>query len=301
MLRTLIFLLLISARQSQQATKPNVVELAKQAQKLSSEGKQDEALALYNQILAGAPSFYEAQLGAGMALDLKGNYAEARQHLNKAIDLAGPDNKAQALRSMAMSYAFESDAGKAAKYEKLVFDDRVLANELPTAAGIANELARIYLESGDTAHAYKWYETGYKTVLKSKNLSDADKNLWLFRWENAQARIDARSGKANEAQTHVAAAKAALDKANNPDQARFWPYLTGYVAFYLSDYKTAIADLQKADQRDPLNLALLGEAYDKTGDSSQAAEYYRKVLTINSHNPTNAFARPLAKKKLGQS
>ena len=26
---------------------------------------------------------------------------------------------------------------------------------------------------------------------------------------------------------------------------------------------------------------------------------YRQVLTINSHNPTNAFARPLAKKKLG--
>ena len=30
------------------------------------------------------------------------------------------------------------------------------------------------------------------------------------------------------------------------------------------------------------------------------AAYNRKVLTSNAHNPTNAFARPLAKKKLGQ-
>jgi Flp pilus assembly protein TadD len=79
---------------------------------------------------------------------------------------------------------------------------------------------------------------------------------------------------------------------------RFYPYLTGYVAFYTGDYKTAIADLQKADQHDPLILALLGEAYEKSGDAAQARDYYRKVLEINIHNPTSAFARPLARKKL---
>jgi len=76
--------------------------------------------------------------------------------------------------------------------------------------------------------------------------------------------------------------------------------LTGYVAFYIGDYKTAIADLKKADQHDPLILALLGEAYEKTRDQSQATDYYRKVLASNAHNSTNAFARPLAKKKLAE-
>ncbi len=136
--------------------------------------------------------------------------------------------------------------------------------------------------------------------MKTKNLSDADKNLWLFRWENAQARIAARRGQASEAQKHITAAKAALDLANNPEQARFWPYLTGYVAYYLGDYKTAIADLQRADQRDPLNLVLLGEAYEESGDKAQAMKYYRRVLASNAHNPTNAFARPLAKRKLAE-
>jgi len=94
------------------------------------------------------------------------------------------------------------------------------------------------------------------------------------------------------------AIKAALDKTNNPDQARFYPYLTGYVAFYTGDFKTAIADLQKADQHDPLNLVMLAQAYEKSGDAAQAKAYYTKVLELNVHNPTNAFARPLAKKKI---
>ncbi len=96
----------------------------------------------------------------------------------------------------------------------------------------------------------------------------------------------------------MAAAKAILDKGTNPEQVIFFPYLEGYVAYYLGDYKSAIADLQKANQRDPFILVLLGEAYEKSGDKTQAVELYRKVLAINGHNPTNAFARPIAKQKL---
>ena len=199
---------------------------------------------------------------------------------------------------MAVSYAFESNPYKAAESEMQVFNTRLAKSDSVGAAETCNELARIYLESGDPDHAYKWYKMGYTTVSQKTDLSDADKNLWLFRWESAQARVAARRGNADEARQHVAAAKVALDKANNPEQMRFYPYLTGYVAFYTGDYKTAIADLQKADQHDPLNLALLGQAYEKSGDAAQAKGYYRKVLELNVHNPTNAFARPLAKKKL---
>lgn len=33
--------------------------------------------------------------------------------------------------------------------------------------------------------------------------------------------------------------------------------------------------------------------------SPQAREFYQKILASNAHHPPNAFARPLAKKKLG--
>jgi tetratricopeptide (TPR) repeat protein len=299
---SLLFGLFAFAQQppAEKAPEPGSAEdFVKQGQKLSMAGKQDEALAMYSKAFDKAGDNYEAHLGAGMALDLKGDYDAAREHFNKAIDLASPEQKAQALRSMAFSYAFQDDGAKAAEYELKVFTARSAKEDFIGAAETCNETARIFLESGDIDNAEKWYKLGYDTVGRKSDLKEDEKNLWLFRWESAQARIAARRGKTAEAQQHVAAAKAALDKANNPDQARFFPYLTGYVAYYSGDYKTAIAELQKADQHDPLNLAMLGEAYEKSGDAVSAKRYYQKVLEINIHNPTNAFARPLAKKKLG--
>jgi len=272
--------------------------LVQQGQKLSREGKQDQALALYRQALDKSPDLYEAHLASGAALDLQGQYGEAQEHFTKAIEVAPADSKAQALRSMAVSYTFEGNASKASDFELQVFNARLAKGDSVGAAEICNELARIYLETCDTDHAYKWYKMGYDTVSRKPDLSDADKNLWLFRWESAQARVAAQRGKADEAQQHVAAAKAPLDKANNPDQMRFYPYIVGYVAFYANDYKTAIVELQKADQHDPFNLVLLAQAYEKSGDAAQAKTYYGKVLESNAHNPANAFARPLAQKKV---
>jgi tetratricopeptide (TPR) repeat protein len=273
-------------------------DLVKQARKLNSEGKQDEALAIFDKMLQTDPSSYEAHLGSGIVLDLQGKYDEARKHLAKAIEVAPPESKPQAMRNMAISYAFESKAGEAVKYEQPLYDERIAKDNFFGAGEIANELARIYLESGDLDNAQKWYAKGHEAALREPKITPAQKDLWEFRWEHAQARLAARRGKRAEAQKHVAAAKAILDKGTNAEQAPFYPYLEGYVAYYLGDYKGAIASLQKADQRDPFILVLLAQAYEKSGDKLQATEYYRKVLAVNFHGPTNAFARPLARKKL---
>ena len=49
---------------------------------------------------------------------------------------------------MAFSYAFESNQAEAEKYEKQVFDSLMAKSDFEAAAGVANELARIKLESG---------------------------------------------------------------------------------------------------------------------------------------------------------
>ena len=286
---------------SQSSNKTNdALELVKQGQKLNNEGKQDEALALYNRALQLSPDLYQAQLAAGMALDLEGKYQVARLHLEKAITAAKPEQKVQALRTMAVSYAFTRDADNAATYERQAFDLQYADKKFDDAAGTANELARIYLESSDSDNAFQWYQSGHLTALLKPNMTPAEKDLWEFRWESALARIRARQGQKEEAQKRLAAAKALLDKGTNPDQARFYPYIVGYVAFYGDEYKTTIAELQKADQKDPFVLSLLAQASEKSGDKAKAMEYYKAVLTINSHNLTNAFARPLAQQKVGE-
>lgn len=296
--RSILVVCLLSATLVAASPDHDAENLVKQGQKLNSEGKQAEAIALYRQALQISPNLYEAHLAMGVALDLQGKYDEARVHLNKAIVLATPDQQPQALRTMAVSYAFEGKSREAEKYEKQVFDGRAGTQDFSGAGEIANEMGRIALESGDLDAAYKWYQIGYQTALRKPSLEETYKQLWEFRWAHAQARIAARRGQADEAQKQVTAAKAALEKAKNPEQERFYPYLTGYVAFYLGDYKTAIADLQKADQRDPFIQALLAQAYEKSGDQAKAMDCYRKVMDANNHNPANAFARPLARKKL---
>jgi tetratricopeptide (TPR) repeat protein len=273
-------------------------DLIKQARKLNNEGHRDQALALYTQVLLADPSSYQAHLGAGAALDLDGKYEDARKHFAKAIEVAPPESKAQAMRNMAFSYAFELKAADAARYEQPLYDEDIAAKNFFAAGEVANELARIYLESADLDNAQKWYALGHEAGLKQTDIKPDGIDLWNFRWEHAQARIAARRGKRADAQKHVAAAKAILDKGTNPQQAPFFPYLEGYVAYYLGDTKAAITDLQKADQRDPFILVLLAQAYEKSGDKTQAMEYYRKVLASNNHGPTGAFARPIARLKL---
>jgi tetratricopeptide (TPR) repeat protein len=296
--------LLTSSAQEVQSSTPAASpaepkELVEQGRKLNAEGKHDEALALYRQALEKSPDLYEAHLATGITLDLKGQYEEARRHLAKAIEVAPSDSRPRALRTMAMSYAFERKPDDAAKYQQQIFNARLALQDFEGAAEVANELARIYLESGNLDSAHRWYMTGHGTGLRKPNLSAAERDLWIFRWQHAQARIAARRGQRDDAQKYVTAARAILDKGTNPEQTRYYPYLTGYVALYSGDYKTAISELQKADQRDPFILSLLAQAYEKSGDAEQAKEHYRKVLASNAHNPTNAFARPLAKQKLG--
>ena len=77
----------------------DVHELVKQGEKLNGEGKQDEALELYKRALEISPNLYEAHLESGVALDLKGDYAAARDHQATSDPVlfkeAGEDNSAQ--------------------------------------------------------------------------------------------------------------------------------------------------------------------------------------------------------------
>jgi len=272
--------------------------MAQQARRLMGQGKFDEALELTHKAMQADPKSFDAHLATGMILDLQGKYEEARKHIQAAMNVADEKQKPGAQRSMAVSYFFERNAKGAEDAERPLIEMYLAKKDFASVADLSNELARLLLESGDYSGATKYYQMGYDASTKAE-LKPEDHALWEWRWHNAQARIAARKGNKAEAQKHVEAAKVAFDSAKNADQAPYWPYLTGYVAFYGGDYNTTITELLKGNQRDPFVLALLAQAYEKTGKNAEAMELYKKILTINSHNPTGAYARPLAQKKVG--
>jgi tetratricopeptide (TPR) repeat protein len=275
-------------------------EFIRQGQQLLREGKLDEALALYRNTLQASPNSFLASIAMGSVLDLTGQGKDARQNFGKAIQVADtPEHKAMAFRAMAISYAFEGNCNKTLQYEQQAFDYFGSVKNFFQQGEIADEAARVCIDSGDLDVAYKWYQTGHDIGLKEPGIKPARVDLWEFRWEHAQARIAARRGNKVEAQKHVAAAKAILDKGTNPEQAQFFPYLQGYVAFYGGDYKTAIEELSKANQNDAFIQCMIGQTYEKLGDEEKAGEYYSKAAAATSHNPAAAYAVPFAKKRLG--
>jgi tetratricopeptide (TPR) repeat protein len=249
-------------------------------------------------IVAGAPRSFEARLALGRALDLLGRHQPARRHLEEALSLARDDERNSALTALGISYAFESKADEAARYYQRAFDAEMQADDRGGAAGLAKALGRIYLESGNLDKAEEWYTTGYETSKKIQGITPGDAALWEMRRHNAFGRIAARRGNTAAAAGHVAAVKALLDKGSNENQRAFYPYLVGYIAFFARDYRQAIAELAKGDQGDPFILGLIAQSHEKLREREAAAEYYRKVMAVPSHNINAAFSRPLARKFL---
>jgi tetratricopeptide (TPR) repeat protein len=202
---------------------------------------------------------------------------------------------------MGVSYAFVSNVSEAAKYFVQVFDRRLAAGNVAGAAEVANELGRVYLELGDSDNASKWYRIGYETAARQRDRPGSDVDLGEMRWAHAQARVAARKGNAREARRQQAVVKAMLDRGTNTDQQIQYPYLAGYVDFYLKDYAAAMTELQKADQEDPFILLLLAQASEKLGRGAAARDYYGKVLASTSHAVNNAFARPIARQKIASA
>ena len=265
--------------------------LVQDAQKLADAGKHDEALALYEKAVSADAKSIDAHLGAGRALDFLGRHAEARRHYQAALEAAPRDARAQPLSAMAVSYAFESNAAGAAKFYQTVFDERMAAGNPGGAAGTANAIGRVYLESGDGENAEKWYRTGYETSKRIANASEAERDLWTMRWLNAQGRIAARRGNTAEARRHAAALAELLAKGQNDGERPQLQYLLGYIALEAGEHDRAIAELEKGNLTDSFVLGLIGRAYEKKGDAANARGYYAKVLSSPGHSLNTAFAR----------
>ena len=283
------------ALSSAQAQQPAV-----SGSQLIREGRLEEALAGYTQAVRAAPKSAAANSGAGVVLDLLGRYDEARADFAQAIKFASsPAEKVKIERALAISYGFTRDCRGAEKADRSAYEYFLNQPDYYSAGEVADELGRICLESGDGNAAYLWYQKGREAGLRESAIPKEREDLWEFRWDHARARIAARRGKPDEARKFVAAAKAVLDRGRLPaDQQSFFPYLTGYVAFYAGDYQAALGDLQRAEVSDPYIDCLLAQTYEKLGDAEKARGLYRQAASATAHSVAVALARPLAMAKV---
>jgi tetratricopeptide (TPR) repeat protein len=274
------------------------------------EGKTAEALAAVRAEAKANP----ASGAAANMLDVLGATKEAKAIFQRQIDnAADPAAKAAAQRAMAMSYAFDGDCANTVKYEEMVIaywttrEQAEPQNAFYQEGEMANEAARVCIDNGQFDVAEEFYRRGTDFGLREPDPKTHPKSLWQFRVTHALARLAARRGNAAEAKKQIAEARRILDSDPKMAEAqeRFFPYLTGYVALYLNDLKTAEAELTKAvsiqgNSTDPFMTTLLGMTYEKLGQADKAKETYTKAYGLaTAHNPPAAFVRPFVRKKLG--
>ena len=291
-----------------------------QAEAQLRSGHLDQALAVYRGVLQTSSDSFEANLGAGVVLDLMGQVAAARTNLEKAIQAAKtPAARTRAEDAMMVSFAFQNDCTGAVKYVSVMYNRDLDAGQYGAAGQMASRLGQLCLDAGDFDAAQQWFRMGYAATLQQPKLMPPAQNQLDFEWNAAMAQIDAAQGKRADkvqpppkgtgnisaaqyateqetAENRVKAARLVLAKDAGANKAQLEAFLTGSVAFYEGDYKTAAADLQKADQADPLVLALAAQAYEKLGDKAQATQVYQKIMASTAHTVTNAYARLLAAK-----
>ena len=262
------------------------------------------------------PTPQQDSMRTAQRLDVNGDHPAARAIFQALINgAATPAAKAAAQRRMAMSYAFAGDCDNTVRYEEMViayWKTREAAepqNAFYQQGEMANEAARICIDLGKLDIAERLYRRGSELGLKEPAPKTHPKSLWDYRLAHALGRIEARRGQAAKARRHVADARRMLDADTvmAAQQARFYPYLVGYVALYTNDLATAEAELTKAlampgNATDPFLHVLLGMMFEKKGDAGAARPFFQKAYELStSHNPPAAFSRPFTRGKLGTS
>lgn len=262
----------------------------------------------------GPPQRPSGPMAEAIRLDLAGKTADARAIIQRLTDSAAdPAARAQAQRAMAMSYAFDGDCANTMKYEEMVISywrTREAAepqNAFYQQGEMANEGARVCIDAGDLDAASAWYRRGYEYGNGEPLPRTHPRSLWDFRLAHALGRLAARRGNLAEAKAQIEAARHALDSdtAMAAQQERFFPYLTGYVALYTNDLATAERELTNAvamrgNQRDPFMRCLLAETLEREGKADEAKAAYQQAYDLaTAHNPPSAYARRVARGKLG--
>lgn len=275
-------------------------ELVKQGRALFSQGRHDDAERLYRQAITLNPRSFEAARALGILLNIKGQYPEARTHLERAVKVA-PTNtvRHQALATLALSYAFEGKYDAVTREYESLRRQQQADGDASGAAASARSLGRILLEAGDTTNGRKWYELGYQEWKPLPSQPESERLLWELRWRHMGARVAAREGKIDDARRLLAEFETLMKKRGRVSEDNaIYRWVAGYVSFYAKDYDAAIDHLTHGDTADPFILDLIGRAYEGKGDQTNARQYYRRVMESNVYNLQSAIARPHARAKL---
>lgn len=297
-----------------------------------------DSRAAYERAVGLAPAYSAALVALGEARLAAGEFGQAFNAFNHAVDEAGKPVAGLIGRATASLYLGDrqgavDDLERAARlappgperHRALMgtLYVRTLERRLPEgldhaeqaiamwtelgradmAAAAANATARVLLETGDPVAAESWYDRA-ATIVASSSLPAAERSLWKVRELHGKARCAAaRRERARAEELAIQALQAMdADRANADHYAWIGPYLTGYLRFWERDYAAALDSLLASDTDRVYIQYLIGESYSRRRSRDEARSWYQRALAGSvGLDPESVIVRPLAEAWLAKN
>jgi len=269
------------------------------AELLLKMGRFDEAITQYKKALSIEPNFINSHFGIAAALAYEGKPTDAVAELQKMTEKARNDGERRTALFGQMVVA--ADAGKLDEALAEVQKQYALGektNDVPAMAGDLQLKGNILLEMGRYPDAKQAYEQALKLTNDSNLSPEIKSNTALFHHYNL-ARVALGQHDLETAKKETDEFRKGAQAANNSALTKQTHDLAGRISLQEKNYDQAIAELGQANLQNPVDLFLLGEAYQGKGDAAKAKESYTKAAKFNSLPALNyAFVRTKAEKAI---
>jgi len=267
------------------------------AELLLKMGRFDDSITQYNKALSIDPHFVPSHFGIAGDLMYSGKSAEAQAELQKMADQARNDGE---LRTAYFGMAVvAADTGKLDKALQQMDKEYAVAEKKNDLAAMAADLqakGNILAEMLKYDAAAQEFDHSLQ-IVESSNLSQEIKDNASLLHHFNQAGLAIGKKDYGAAKTHAEEFRKGAEASKNALQVKQAHELAGRIALGEKDYETAIAELQQANEQNPLNLFRLYQAYLGKGDNAKAQEYCSKAAGFNSLPQLNyAFIRVKAQK-----
>ena len=227
----------------------------------------------------------------------QGHHEAARAELGKLQDRARNDgDRRLAYFATAVTYADEGNYDSAVEELEKEYGVAQKAGDNAAMSADVTAIGDVLLEAGKPEKANQRYEQALQLQEQSDLPAEVKQNARLVHHYNL-GRVAAQSHDLTAAQEHADAFLTGAMAKKNDGQIRLAHELKGTIALEQKQFSQAIAELTQGNQQDPYTVYRLGLAYQGSGNSSKAADYFRRAANQNTLPTLNfAFVRTKAAK-----
>ncbi|MCU7496222.1 MAG: tetratricopeptide repeat protein [Ignavibacteria bacterium] len=260
------------------------------AELLLKNGRYDESIKQYQKALNIDPNFWSSYEGLGNNYLFKNNFSKARENYQQLYDKSSlPNWKLVSLYDQAVSYVREGDIDNALT----VLDKQASLAESEGAAVVLvnshNNQGFILAENGKPEEAMKHFDMA-KEKIESSGLPDQQKKNLTASVNLLRAYGLIAQGKMDDAKSELDNKDKLIGSSTDPGIEKDYESVQGYLALKENKYDEALTHFQKADDQSPIVWYYMSMAYDKKGDSGNAAKLVEKIKKSNQNSMDLAIA-----------